>query len=205
MNFPKKKYTKIRDYFFDYLNASNEVMKKIDMKILIKIVNLLENKIKSNKNIFICGNGGSAAIANHYVADYLKLLRTNTKLKPKFISLVSNLELITAISNDINYDEVFSYQIESLGSNSDLLIIISSSGNSKNLINALKIAKNKKMKIISFVGFNGGLIHRKSDLSLLSKVNNYGISEDIAHILMHIIIQFLRQKNLTKNLKKVKF
>ena len=83
--------------------------------------------------------------------------------------------------------------------------MISSSGNSKNLINALKIAKNKKMKIISFVGFNGGLIHKKSDLSLLSEVNNYGISEDIAHILMHIIIQFLRQKNLVKDLKKVKF
>ena len=205
MNFPKKKYIKIEDYFFDYLNVSNEVLKKIDMKILIKIANLLENKIKSNKNIFICGNGGSAAIANHYVADYLKLLRTNTKLKPKFISLVSNLELITAISNDINYDKIFSYQIESLANNNDLLIMISSSGNSKNLINALKIAKNKKMKIISFVGFNGGLIHKKSDLSLLSEVNNYGISEDIAHILMHIIIQFLRQKNLVKDLKKVKF
>lgn len=205
MDFPKKKYKKIRDYFFDYLNVSNEVIKKIDIEILIKIVNLLENKIKSNKNIFICGNGGSAAIANHYVADYLKLLRTNTKLKPKFISLVSNFELITAISNDISYDKIFSYQIESLASNNDLLIIISSSGNSKNLINAIKVAKNKKMKIISFVGFNGGLIHKKSDLSLLSKVNNYGISEDIAHILMHIIIQFLRQKNLTKNLEKVKF
>jgi|TARA_B110001452_G_C15043737_1_gene364498 D-sedoheptulose 7-phosphate isomerase len=205
MNFPKKKYIKIEDYFLDYLNVSNEVIKKIDMKILIKIANLLENKIKSNKNIFVCGNGGSAAIANHYVADYLKLLRTNTKLKPKFISLVSNLELITAISNDINYDKIFSYQIESLANNNDLLIMISSSGNSKNLINALKIAKNKKMKIISFVGFNGGLIHKKSDLSLLSEVNNYGISEDIAHILMHIIIQFLRQKNLVKDLKKVKF
>lgn len=205
MNFPKKKYRKIEDYFLDYLNVSNEVIKKIDMKILIKIANLLENKIKSNKNIFVCGNGGSAAIANHYVADYLKLLRTNTKLKPKFISLVSNLELITAISNDINYDKIFSYQIESLANNNDLLIMISSSGNSKNLINALKIAKNKKMKIISFVGFNGGLIHKKSDLSLLSEVNNYGISEDIAHILMHIIIQFLRQKNLVKDLKKVKF
>lgn len=175
------------------------------MKILIKIANLLENKIKSNKNIFICGNGGSAAIANHYVADYLKLLRTNTKLKPKFISLVSNLELITAISNDINYDKIFSFQIESLANNKDLLIMISSSGNSKNLINALKIAKSKNMKIISFVGFNGGLIHKRSDLSLLSEVNNYGISEDIAHILMHIIIQFLRQKNLVKDLKKVKF
>lgn len=205
MNFPKKKYIKIKDYFFDYLNVSNEVIKKIDLKILIKIANLLENKIKSNKNIFICGNGGSAAIANHYVADYLKLLRTHTKLKPKLISLVSNLELITAISNDMSYDKIFSYQIESLANNNDLLIIISSSGNSKNLVNALKIAKNKKMKIISFVGFNGGLIHRKSDLSLLTKVNNYGISEDIAHILMHIILQFLRQKNLIKNLRRVKF
>ena len=93
MNFPKKKYIKIKDYFFDYLNVSNEVIKKIDLKILIKIANLLENKIKSNKNIFICGNGGSAAIANHYVADYLKLLRTHTKLKPKLIESLYNAGL----------------------------------------------------------------------------------------------------------------
>ena len=73
--------------------------------------------------------------------------RTNTRLKPKLISLLSNVELITAISNDLSYDQIFSYQLETLATKGDLLILISSSGNSKNLINALKIAKKRVLKL----------------------------------------------------------
>tara|TARA_B100001063_G_C16610934_1_gene475704 strand:- start:224 stop:841 length:618 start_codon:yes stop_codon:yes gene_type:complete len=205
MKFPEKKYLQINDFHFDYIKKLNDSIKTIDVKKLNKITKLIEKTIKNKKNIFVCGNGGSAAISNHYVADYLKLLRTNTNLKPKIISLVSNIELITAISNDIDYKKIFSYQIESLGQKNDLLLMISSSGNSKNLVDALQTAKKRNMKTISFLGFNGGVLAKKSDYSLIAKINNYGISEDAAHILMHVIIQFIRQKNLTKNLEKIKF
>ncbi len=205
MKFPKRKYSEINHFFSNYTDNLNLYLQKTNLKKLKKITKMIEDTIRNKNKIFICGNGGSAAIANHYVADYLKLLRTDTNLKPKIISLVSNMELITAISNDFNYDQIFSYQLESLAEKQDLLIMVSASGNSKNLLNALKFAKKIKMKSISFVGFSGGKLLKLSDVSIHHEINNYGISEDLAHIFMHIIIQFLRQKNLTKNFKRVKF
>ncbi len=205
MKFPKKKYKNINKFFQDYILNLNNSLKNIDLKKIQKITNLIEDTIKMNKSIFICGNGGSAAISNHYVADYLKLLRTNTNLMPKIISLASNMELITAISNDLDYNKIFSYQLESLGKKNDLLILISSSGNSKNLVYALNSAKKIKMKSISFVGFKGGKLLKLSDLSLHTKIDNYGISEDAAQIFMHVIIQFIRQKNLNLKSEKIKF
>ncbi len=205
MKFPKKKYKNINKFFQDYILNLNNSLKNIDLKKIQKITNLIEDTIKMNKCIFICGNGGSAAISNHYVADYLKLLRTNTNLMPKIISLASNMELITAISNDLDYNKIFSYQLESLGKKNDLLILISSSGNSKNLVYALNSAKKIKMKSISFVGFKGGKLLKLSDLCLHTKIDNYGISEDAAQIFMHVIIQFIRQKNLNLKSEKIKF
>jgi len=205
MKFPKKKYLKLSNFYNDYISSLFQGMKKIDFNKLEKATAMIENKIKLKKNIFLCGNGGSAAIANHYIADYFKLLRSETKLKPRFFSLVSNMELITAISNDMKFENIFSYQLETLAKKGDLLILISSSGNSKNLINALKFAKKIKMKTLSFVGFKGGLVKKKTDISIHTKINNYGITEDAAHIFMHVITQFLRQKNLIKNFKRIKF
>jgi D-sedoheptulose 7-phosphate isomerase len=203
--FPKKKYKNLNTFVHDYQDLLFKTLSKVHLKKLDKAVNLIEKKIKSNSQIFVCGNGGSAAISNHYIADYLKSLRTKTKLKPKFISLASNLELITAISNDMDYSKVFSYQLESLANSGDIVIIISSSGNSKNIINLIKYAKKKKIKIIGFTGFDGGYVSKKSDISIHVDIKNYGISEDIGHILMHIIMQFLRQKNLLSNIKKTIF
>lgn len=153
--------------------------------------------VKKKGTIFVCGNGGSAAISNHYVCDYLKFLRQHTKLKPKVISLSSNLETITAISNDFSYDQIFKYQAESLFEKNDLVIIVSSSGNSKNVKELIKYSKKKGVKIIGFSGFKGGYLKKHSDISIHIPADNYGISEDSHHILMHIILQYLilKQKN----------
>jgi D-sedoheptulose 7-phosphate isomerase len=153
--------------------------------------------VKKKGTIFVCGNGGSAAISNHYVCDYLKFLRQHTKLKPKVISLSSNLETITAISNDFSYDQIFKYQAESLFEKNDLVIIVSSSGNSKNVKELIKFSKKKGVKIIGFSGFMGGYLKKHSDISIHIPADNYGISEDSHHILMHIILQYLilKQKN----------
>ena len=144
MNFPEKKYKNLDSFYDDYVGQLIYQLNNLDKKKLLKAANLISEKIKKNKNIFICGNGGSASLANHMLCDYTKTLRQNSNLKPKVISLVSNLELITAISNDIRYDDIFSYQAESLCSTGDLIIMFSSSGNSKNLVNLIKFAKKKK-------------------------------------------------------------
>ena len=143
------------------------------------------------KNIFVCGNGGSAAISNHYICDFLKLVRQKTIYKPKFLSLASSMETITAISNDFSYDKIFSYQLETLGEKDDVIILISSSGNSKNMIEVLKIAKKKKIFVISFTGFNGGYLKKNSNLSIHIPTKTYSIAEDTHHILMHHLMERL--------------
>ena len=135
--FPYKKYENILNFFEDYKNEVFDGINKISIKKFTTAAKLIEKKILSDSNIFLCGNGGSAAIANHYICDFLKVLRTGTNLKPKFFSLISNLETISAIANDTKYDEIFKYQLESLARKNDLVIFISSSGNSLNIRKAL--------------------------------------------------------------------
>jgi len=174
-----------------YLSNLVNSIKSSKIKQIEKASLKILETVKKNGTIFVCGNGGSAAISNHYVCDYLKFLRQHTKLKPKIISLSSNIETITAISNDFNYDQVFKYQAESLFEKNDLLIIISSSGNSKNVKEVVKYSKKKGVKIIGFSGFNGGYLKKHSDISIHIPIDNYGISEDSHHILMHVILQYL--------------
>ncbi len=205
MKFPKKKFFKVTDFYQEYTSTLDKTLRSINLKCLTDFSNLLEKTILKNKNIFVCGNGGSAAIANHLVCDYMKLMRKDTKLKPKVISLSSNIELVTAISNDFSYDKIFSDQLSYLANKNDLLILISSSGNSQNIVNALKFCKKKKIKTIGLCGFKGGYLSKKADINLHYECENYGISEDSHHIAMHVVMQYLRQKYLQKNIKQTIF
>lgn len=203
--FPSHKYNSIKSYYLNYLEEYVFSMKSIDLNILEKISKLLVNTFKKKKKLFVCGNGGSAAISNHFLCDFAKYVRFGTNLKPKIISLSSNIEIITAIGNDMDFKKIFSYQLENLISNEDVLLVISSSGNSPNIIEAIKEAKKVKAIVVSFTGFNGGYARKKSALSLHVKTNNYGLSEDSHHMLMHILCQFIRQKFLKTIINKALF
>ena len=186
-----------KNFLETYLSDLVNSIKLSKIKQIEKASTKILQTFKKKGTIFVCGNGGSAAISNHYVCDYLKFLRQHTNLKPKVISLSSNLETITAISNDFSYDQIFKYQAESLFEKNDLVIVISSSGNSKNVKELVKYSKKKGVKIIGFSGFEGGYLKKYSDISIHIPADNYGISEDSHHILMHIILQYLiiKQKN----------
>ena len=190
-------------YLKNYVNDLSKSILNLDNNELKKATKLIIDKIKKNNTIFVCGNGGSAAIANHYVCDFIKFFRDRTRFKPKIISLSNNLETITAIANDISYDQVFKYQAESLASKNDLIIIISSSGNSKNIIELLKFSQKKKIKTIGFSGFDGGYLKKNCTASVHLNSRNYGISEDGHHILMHIIMQYIIYKCGKKNSKSI--
>ena len=182
---------KIQSFVEWYLKTLDNSILKSDIKKLEKVALIIRKTIHKKRTIFVCGNGGSAAIANHYVCDYLKFLKQHSNLKPKVVSFSNSIETITAISNDISYDQVFKYQAENLCEKNDLLIIISSSGNSKNIKEVLKYAKKIKVKTIGFSGFDGGFLKKNCDISIHMNVKNYGITEDAHHILMHIILQYL--------------
>ena len=190
------------NYLINYKKNQLELIRKIDIKKYNSIISLIEKTIKLKKNIFVCGNGGSASTANHLVCDVFKRVSQNTRLKPKVISLVNNMELITAISNDIKYDKIFSFQYESLRRAGDLIIIFSVSGNSKNLVELVRKAI-KRNKIISFTGKNGGIVKKLSTINININSTNYGIVEDIHLGLMHSISQIIRLKNIINKTKKI--
>ena len=182
---------KVKKFLEHYMKLLTNSIMDTDMKNLNQAALQILKTIKKDATIYVCGNGGSAAISNHYVVDFLKFFREKTDYNPKIVSLSNNVETITAISNDIDYKYIFSYQAENLCNKNDLIIIISSSGNSKNIIELIKFAKKRKITTIGFSGFKGGYLKKNSDISIHIEVQNYGISEDAHHILMHAQLQYL--------------
>ena len=197
-----KKLEKLKNFFDLYTHQVANVLNKLDKNKILKSAELIEKTIKNKKTIYVCGNGGSHAIANHYVCDYFKVLSQETKLKVKIKSLCSESSLISAISNDFSYDDVFSYQAEKIKKKGDILIIISSSGNSNNIKKVLSLTNKKGFKTIGICGFKGGYLKNRCSIPIHAQINNYGISEDISHIIMHLVMQYIKINNLLKNKKK---
>lgn len=179
-------------YFEQYAHAAAT----LDRDALRRAGELVGEVIAKGGAIYSCGNGGSAAIANHLACDCLKGIRTGTALRPKVFSLSTTVELITAIANDISYDDVFAFQLDSLGQPGDLLIAISSSGSSPNIVKALKLAKEKGLKTLAFTGFGGGESAKIADVSLHVQAENYGVVEDVHQSLMHLLAQYTRHRSL---------
>jgi|TARA_B110000037_G_scaffold197727_1_gene236063 phosphoheptose isomerase len=204
--FPLKKITKSKDFYFEYINQKNNLLHKIDFNELDKIINLLKKCFRNNKILYTCGNGGSSSLADHFTCDFIKQTNNQTDLKIKSISLTSNFSLISAIANDINYDKIFSFQIEKLCKKGDVLFLFSVSGNSPNLIEAIKAAKKIGLKTVSFTGFNGGKLSKISSYNINIPIANFGIAEDCHISIMHYLSQYLRNINLkNKSFKKIYF
>jgi D-sedoheptulose 7-phosphate isomerase len=182
----------IKDYILKLINCLN-----IDNeKQITKLHALILSAWKKNKKIFICGNGGSAANANHIANDLLIAATKNSKKKIDVESLCSNSSVMTCLANDIGYDKIFSEQIKRKGSKEDLLIVLSGSGNSKNIINVINEAK--KLNIITFgiLGFNGGRCKKILKNFINYEVNDMQISEDLQMIVMNICVKSLMKQKI---------
>lgn len=192
-------------YLDQYKKQLIEASKNIDTEVVEKIEKLILKKIIQGKQIFTCGNGGAASVSNHFLCDFNKGIKLSSqkKLKPKVISLSSDMESILAISNDISFEEIFSFQLENYCKPGDLLISFSCSGSSKNILKAINFAKIKKLETISFTGFAPKKIQKKTDINFNANIKNYGVSEDIFQSLMHMISQSIRMKYLAKKNKKI--
>ena len=197
MKFPNKTHLKLNEFVKDYTYEMQKAYDSIDLEELDKIASLLINSIKDKKKIYTCGNGGSSAISEHFVCDFLKGSSTGTDISPIIHSLSSNTPTLTAVANDIDYESVFSFSLERYGEKGDILICVSSSGNSPNIVKAIKAAKTLGMITVSFVGFSGGKARDESDYSIHIPNENYGVVEDTHHSLMHILAQYVRIKSLT--------
>lgn len=175
----------------DYANRVSAGLRSVDENQLEKVFQTLEKSYRERVSVFVCGNGGSLTMSDHFHCDHAKGTHYDAELLPKIEPLTSG-SILTAIANDIGYEEVFSFQLGMKASAGDILVAISASGNSPNIINALLKAKEMKMTTIAFVGFDGGKAAELSDMVLHVQENNYGIVEDCHQCLMHILAQHIR-------------
>jgi len=196
MTFPDERFTDVASYADAYFARVKEAACSVDREKLRRAADILTRIYRAGGMVFSCGNGGSAAIANHLVCDHCKLVRADTELSPRIYSLSTTVEVITAIGNDLSYDEIFVYQLRALAKPDDVLITISSSGNSENVVRAALWAKENGLPVISMTGFSGGRSADIADVNLHVAADNYGVIEDIHQSLMHLLAQYIRQAHM---------
>jgi D-sedoheptulose 7-phosphate isomerase len=165
-------------------------------KTLEDIVTMLLHARDNGKMIFTIGNGGSASTASHFVSDLLKTTITKDSKRFKAISLVDNIPVNLAWSNDVSYDQSFAEQLKNFCSKDDILISFSGSGNSLNVINAMKLAKNQHCKCIGMTGMDGGEFPKLCDLTIVVPSNDM-LQIESAHVtLCHCIIDVIRKQGV---------
>ena len=206
MTFPDTKFSDIAAYSDAYFKQYVEASSSIDQTKLAKAADILLNAYKNLKTLYVCGNGGSASISNHLACEHGKLLATDTDLQPRVQSLSTNIEVITAIANDISYDQVFVHQLKLSANPGDILMTVSSSGDSENVVQAAQWAREFGLEVISMTGFLGGRTAKISNVNLHVDGDNYGVIEDVHQSLMHLLGQYLRQLLMDEELiQKRKF
>lgn len=196
-DFPSAHYVSAGSYFEAYAATAARAESSVEPSALDEAALILLDAYQRGARVFACGNGGSAAIANHLQCDHLKGVRTNTDLMPRVVSLSSNVELITAIANDAAYDETFAYQLQSQAGTGDVLIAISSSGRSANIVRALTWARDHGLRTIALTGFSGGDARSLADVTIHVDGKNYGVVEDVHQAVMHSLAQYIRQSRMT--------
>ncbi len=165
----------------------------IERENIVKATLCLVNSLKSGNKILVCGNGGSAAEAQHFVAELVVRFKLERKSIPA-ISLTTDSSILTACSNDYSFSEVFSRQIEGLAKKGDVLLCLTTSGNSENLLKAAKKAKELDCKVISFTGNKQNRLEDLSDITVKVKSENTARIQEIQLFLIHQLAEEIEEK-----------
>ena len=168
-----------------YAETLQRALLSVSWEQLNHAISAILEAASHGRALFVAGNGGSAAIADHLLCDWVKGTHTETKPPIHVHSLVANTALLTACANDFGYDVAFSRQLEMAGQRGDLLLAISASGNSPNILAAISVASPMGIKTIAFTGFSGGKAREIADISIHVDAHNYGVVEDAFQALMH--------------------
>lgn len=162
-----------------------------------KIINIIKESKNNNQTIFVAGNGGSASMADHYASDFCKGANRNwqdeTRKRFRAICLSTNTAYLTAISNDTNYSESFRQQLINLSNPNDIVVLISSSGNSPNIVKAAEYCKENNLILIGITGFIGGKLKELADYSAHVDADTYEMIEDTHSVFGHFLAQHLRE------------
>lgn len=184
--------SKFENFVDDYYEHFLRALREFDRTPMAAICDTLERVRDSGGTVWVAGNGGSAAIADHTVCDATKGTYVDGANPLRSVSLSANGPMLTALANDLSYDEVFRQQLIYYLGPKDAVLLVSSSGNSPNVVAACRYAKEQGVPTIAFVGFEGGELGRLADHTVWIPAKNYGIVEDAHQSLMHVFTQYLR-------------
>jgi D-sedoheptulose 7-phosphate isomerase len=177
----------------DYFDTMSHILGTIDYGLIDKFVELLLEVQHDNRQVFVYGNGGSACTSAHFG---LEFTMTGEAGGPRALAvrcLADNIGLLTALSNDISYDDIFRYQLAAYATNGDVAIAISGSGNSPNILEACQWAKDNGLTVVALTGFDGGAVKDLANMHINIPSDNFGIIEDLHMSIGHIVGQRLHQ------------
>lgn len=177
-------------------NLKKELAENYSEKIE-ECANLILNSLKNNKKIILAGNGGSATQASHIAAEFTGRYKLERKALPA-IALTTDLAAITAIANDYGFEKIFERQIEAIGQEDDVLIVLSTSGNSQNIINAVEKAKKMKIKVIGLLGKDGGKQKNTSNVEIIVPSENTPRIQEAHITILHIMCELVEKQLFEK-------
>ena len=175
----------------NYFKAHAELASKLNIPMFQAGVDLIKQKFEDGKKIITCGNGGSASTASHYITDWNKMVNLATGKKFRGISLCDNIGLITAYGNDISCDEVFAGQLQAIMDEGDLLVAISGSGNSPNVVKAVEYANSIGGDTLAVVGYDGGRVKELSQSAVWVESFDMQLCEDVHLMFGHMVMKTL--------------
>lgn len=196
----------MRTYIENYFNETKKAIDGISWREVAQIAKLFHATYEHHGRIFTIGNGGSSAVASHFANDMNKTVlghKGEKQARPfQVYCLSDNTPVFTAWANDLGYEHVFSEQLRNLAQGKDLLFAISSSGNSENIIRAVKLAKSRNVIVVGLTGFDGGRLKKLADASIHIKSARYAIIENAHDAICHLITSYFSELIYLKNQKK---
>jgi D-sedoheptulose 7-phosphate isomerase len=179
--------------FQEYISRLQQVLEQQHLEGIYYLAESLQEIWKQGKKLFICGNGGSAANAIHLANDFLYGISKSDGIGLRVLALPSNQAVITCLGNDISYEDIFSHQLAVQGNPGDILLGLSGSGNSPNIVKAIEQSKRMDIKSFAILGYSGGKCLDLVDTPIHFPVDDMQISEDLQQIVGHMVMQWLRE------------
>lgn len=182
------------EHIQNYISLLQQTIDQLPRQLIVDVVDVLQTARLQGNGVFIMGNGGSASTASHFVCDLAKNTRCDDLPHFKVIGLSDNMAIFSAYANDEGYESVFANQLASFVQPNDVVIAISASGNSKNVINAIEEAQKHGAMTIGFTGFDGGRLGQMVNINIHVKSNIIEHVEDIHLMLEHMVVKTLKER-----------
>lgn len=184
--------------FNQYIDKLGYQINHISRNAVLSLARSLQQAWEEDRQVFICGNGGSAANAIHITNDLFYGIAKESGKGMRVHALPANQSILTCLANDLSYIDIFSQQLNVLGRPGDVLIALSGSGNSPNIIKAIEVAKGIGMKTFAILGYSGGKCLKLADVPIHFQVDDMQIAEDLQLIVGHMVMQWLRDNPVRK-------